>query len=1195
VASGPQVSATFTADTSAFVSNVAKASTATQNFQAATGKASEGLSVFKVAAGTALGNLAVQGVNRAVGAIKGLIGGSFQAAARVEELNVAMEAIGYSTGKGADAIRQAAKDVKKNGIEMATAQQIAIQFAQANLDLADAQKVSRVAQDLAVVAGLNSTETTQRLTTAIITGNSELLRATGIAKTAAQAYEEYGAANGKSAQNLTAVEKQQAMVNLIMAEGEKVAGTYDASMNSAGKVLRSFPRIFNDIQVSIGTVLSGAFGPLVLAAYHALKAFSALLEEGGAFYPFLQMLKDSFIQLVQPIMAFVGHMQGVFQNKERMQELADKLTAIFNIVKALAPSVVILVGAFMLMRAVPAIFQAVSAALKMMTIQQIRMNLAAYANPYVAIAIAVIAVFALLAAAFKFVYDRSEQLRIAVDSFLKTAMKLVNIIKDTVVKAFQDLFGGMGSASKKTQSFGDIIQKVVDILSTVFQGYLKALITYWKVLASVIQVVIKVIEVLVRFVIMLASFLRLALAAAVKWVGERFTWLLDHLGPVGEWLKKVGAEIKKFFANIPEAVRGFIAGIKPMFESWINTAIDFINKLIDAYNKIPGVTTVTRISAFKFADMTDVEGKDPNKVIDATEGRDSKIRRGNGKTDDGPPGPPGPPGPGNEDAAAQKFAERMKEYAQKVIDAIKAMSEAWKSLMALTEQPFGEKSQIEKAFGSESSIDGVIGMYNQLKGVMTDFYESEASAAGANADDIRNIMELKIEYLREAAAEIIDLMRQRDQAMKDIQKAQDDAGKKIEQINAKYDELDKAAAASIKKLEDKWAATIKAIEAQVAEANAAFEKENAVLKTLIDERDNFAKKIVDGFRQFVNNLSVTDEEVSGGGGFREALEKRLEAVREFNANIQALLKRGLDPTLVREFIEAGPAQAGKMVSDLVAGSDDNLAAINQTQKDLATETQAFAKVASSQYYDAAVAQQEALVEPLRAWLEFSQTALAQAQAQRDSELAAAQAYADRLKTDREKEIKAAESARDAEVARLRTLIEQLNAEIDTKAKAIQQYFTKLQETWPSEMTKLGYAAMDSLAAAIENRKGKIAALAAELGNTIHQAIRNALNMHSPSRVMISVGEDIAEGIAIGMQNGARSVMAAANGLSAATMPQMNSTISGLSANGAGAPVTIQPGAVQISFAGSLDSMSAEQIQLIVDESLMKLAREIRRT
>ena len=208
---------------------------------------------------------------------------AFNDAARVQELDIAMQAIGKSTGIGYKAINQATNAIRKNGIEMAASQQIAIEFAQNNLEIAKASDIARVAQDLAVIGAKNSTETTMLLTRAIITGRTELLKSSGIQKSAGQMYEEFAQKAGKSATALTALEKQTAVLNGVLEEGTKVAGTYEAAMLAPGKVLRSFPRILNDISVELGKSVTVGFAPVIAETYEFIKAISLAFRENEGF------------------------------------------------------------------------------------------------------------------------------------------------------------------------------------------------------------------------------------------------------------------------------------------------------------------------------------------------------------------------------------------------------------------------------------------------------------------------------------------------------------------------------------------------------------------------------------------------------------------------------------------------------------------------------------------------------------------------------------------------------------------------------------------------------------------------------------------------------------------------------------------------------------------------------------------------
>ena len=125
------------------------------------------------------GQVARVGANLGGVATAGLVAfgvSSARAAMRVGELDVSMQAIGKSSGIGYEAMRRTTKEVRSQGIEMAAAQGIAIDFARANLDMADASKLARVAQDAAVIGQTNSTEATERLMHGITTLNPIVLR-----------------------------------------------------------------------------------------------------------------------------------------------------------------------------------------------------------------------------------------------------------------------------------------------------------------------------------------------------------------------------------------------------------------------------------------------------------------------------------------------------------------------------------------------------------------------------------------------------------------------------------------------------------------------------------------------------------------------------------------------------------------------------------------------------------------------------------------------------------------------------------------------------------------------------------------------------------------------------------------------------------------------------------------------------------
>ena len=299
-----EVRARLTAETAQFTKGMQQATQSMNAFTQQSTALRGAMTGIGIAAGTAMAGVIAFGTK------------AFMAAARVDELDVAMNAVGKSTGLGYQSIRDTAVAIKEMGIEMAVAQQSAIKFAQNNLKLSYASELARAAQDLAVVSGMNSTDTYNMLTHAVITGRSEVLKSVGIQKSAGQMYEEYAKSIGKSATALTYQEKQQAVATGALKEAENVAGAYLAAMESPGKVLRSFARLHNEIQVSIGAVLLKGFGPMIKSLYDFEKAISKALEKSKPLKDILAAMQMVLVKLTTPVKNFI----------DKLTEFAKKFT-----------------------------------------------------------------------------------------------------------------------------------------------------------------------------------------------------------------------------------------------------------------------------------------------------------------------------------------------------------------------------------------------------------------------------------------------------------------------------------------------------------------------------------------------------------------------------------------------------------------------------------------------------------------------------------------------------------------------------------------------------------------------------------------------------------------------------------------------------------------------------------------------------
>ena len=374
---------------------------------------------------------------------------SFMAAARIEELDYAMDAIGKSTGKGYQAIKDTALAIKAEGIEMEIASKTAIKFAQNHLDMSKAALLAKAAQDFAIVGAKNSSETYDMLTHAVITGRSEVLKSVGIQKSAGQMYEAFAKTLGKNAAALTYQEKQQAVLNGALEEAKNVAGAYDAAMQSPGKVLRSFARMSNEISVSLGNMLLKGIGPVIFHLYELTKSFAKALENSVAFKIVIEAVKQVIIKITAPIVSFLKHMKTMLDGMTKVTTAAGELKSNFDpvgdAVKKLATKIEFVLPA---LAALLAMFATFAGAKVFASIPVLGSVLGMLAGP---IGIVVIGLTTL--------YLTSNQVKDAVNRLFSALSPLVSIVV-AVGKAFA-VAAGFGVA---------ILAKAIGGLATVIQG-----------------------------------------------------------------------------------------------------------------------------------------------------------------------------------------------------------------------------------------------------------------------------------------------------------------------------------------------------------------------------------------------------------------------------------------------------------------------------------------------------------------------------------------------------------------------------------------------------------------------------------------------------------------------------------------------------------------------------------------------------
>lgn len=193
------------------------------------------------------------------------------AAGRYDQIGIIMEVVGRNAGHSRYELAGLQKELEETGISMTQSRQVITQMIQAQMDLGQATQLARLAQDAATIGNISSSEALQRLVYGVQTAQTEILRNIGIVVNFDRAYQALAKELGKTASSLSETEKMQARVNAVMAQGEAIAGAYEASMENANKQMGSMERYVENLQVNIGQAFQPAFAQVIETMTDAIK------------------------------------------------------------------------------------------------------------------------------------------------------------------------------------------------------------------------------------------------------------------------------------------------------------------------------------------------------------------------------------------------------------------------------------------------------------------------------------------------------------------------------------------------------------------------------------------------------------------------------------------------------------------------------------------------------------------------------------------------------------------------------------------------------------------------------------------------------------------------------------------------------------------------------------------------------------
>ncbi|MCK5558059.1 MAG: hypothetical protein KAJ01_06765, partial [Candidatus Hydrogenedentes bacterium] len=213
----------------------------------------------------------------AVGAVGvGLTAKTTLLAARVETLGVVLKTVGGHAGYSAAQLQEFEDAVKSQGITTQVARTALTRMMQAQLDLTKSTDLARIAQDAAVIAGINSSEAFNNMIYAINTLNPRVLKTMGLTISLEQAYSEYAKTQGITVNQITMQTKKQIAMNEVIKAGSMITGAYTSAMDTAGKKMSSLSRHFEEAGVALGQAFLPLFSALIDLVTKLIKGFNSL-------------------------------------------------------------------------------------------------------------------------------------------------------------------------------------------------------------------------------------------------------------------------------------------------------------------------------------------------------------------------------------------------------------------------------------------------------------------------------------------------------------------------------------------------------------------------------------------------------------------------------------------------------------------------------------------------------------------------------------------------------------------------------------------------------------------------------------------------------------------------------------------------------------------------------------------------------
>ena len=261
-------------------------------------------------------------------------------ASEIEGLAIAMHVVANNAGVTAEAVDKVRDSVVDQNVTTVAANRLLTDLIRNQVDYTQATELAAAAQNIAVASGVSSSETIERISQSISSGNTWLLRQLGLVEHLDNIYRRYAGTLGKTSEELTESQRKQAVVNYILQEGEKYTGAYGAAMKNAGKIIRSTKDRVKEITYSLGKIFGPVLYEITKTIYDFVSSIVKWAHENDAKLRAIAKSVGEFVHgVVASIKSFITSIpwdylvDALSWVTKQLASFAQGLRVVFNVVQ----------------------------------------------------------------------------------------------------------------------------------------------------------------------------------------------------------------------------------------------------------------------------------------------------------------------------------------------------------------------------------------------------------------------------------------------------------------------------------------------------------------------------------------------------------------------------------------------------------------------------------------------------------------------------------------------------------------------------------------------------------------------------------------------------------------------------------------------------------------------------------------------